>query len=99
MLLEEELRNKLCDNLNIHQHMYLEQHKHNWFEENYLRTIATIALGEQQMIDLMDKSKENAKFAKTGRKRKSKTYALSGGNTNKKKKCQHCHKKYHKNEC
>ena len=103
MLREDELRDKLCDNLNIHQRMYCKQHNHNWFEESYARTIATLTLGEPQIIDAMDKSKENAKAAKasklSGSKRKTDAANATGGNTNnKKRKYPHC-QKYHKNEC
>ena len=102
MLREDELRDKLCDNLNIHQRMYYKQHNHNWFEESYARTIATLTLGEPQIIDAMDKLKENVKAAKanklSGSKRKADASNANGGNTNKKTKCPHCHK-YHKGPC
>ena len=102
MLREDELRDKLCDNLNIHQRMYCKQHNHNWFEESYARTIATLTLGEPQIIDAMDKSKENAKAAKasklSGSKRKTDASNSNGNGNNKKTKCPHCHK-FHKGLC
>lgn len=104
MFQEDESRDKLCDNLNIHQWMYCKQHNHNWFKESYMCTIVTLTLGELQIIEAMDKSKENAKATKaskaSGTKHKTNTESSSGnGNsTNKTRKCLHCHK-YHKNEC
>ena len=102
MLREDKLPDKLCNNLNIHQRMYCKQHNHNWFEKSYARTIAILTLGEQQIIDAMDKSKENTKAAKASKvsrtKRKTKTDASGGNTNNKKRKCPHCHK-YHKNKC
>ena len=102
MLWEDKLRDKLCNNLNIHQRMYCKQHNHNWFEESYAYMIATLTLGEQQIINVIDKSKENAKAAKanklSGSKRKTDAANATGGNTNKKTKCPHCHK-FHKELC
>ena len=101
MLWEDKLRDKLCNNLNIHQRMYCKQHNHNWFEESYACSIATLTLSGQQIINAMDKSKENTKAAKaakaTGTKHKAEPNS-NGGNTNKKKKCPHCHK-FHKGPC
>lgn len=103
-LLDEELWDRLCDNLNVHQRTYLKQHSYNWFEESYLKTIATLALGEDRIVKAMDKdkAKENTKAAKanktaTGTKRKTGTSSNGNGNS-KKTKCLHCHK-FHKGQC
>ena len=98
-LADEELRDRLCDNLNVHQRTYLKQNSYNWFEESYSKTVATLALGEDRVVEAMDKAKENAKAAKasktTGTKRKNDTVA---NGSNKKTKCPHCHK-FHKGPC
>ena len=101
-LSEDELRDRLCDNLNVHQRTYLKQNSYNWFEESYSKTVATLALGEDRIVEAMDKAKENAKAAKgtktTGTKRKTDTTNSNGNGSNKKTKCPHCHK-YHKGTC
>lgn len=101
-LSNEELRDRLCDNLNVHQRTYCKPISYNWFEEPYSKTIATLSLGEERIVEAMDKAKENAKAAKaskSGTKRKTKSNLnATGGNTNKKTKCLHCHK-YHKGPC
>ena len=43
---DDKLRDRLCDNLNVHQRTYLKQNRYNWFEESYSKTIATQSLGE-----------------------------------------------------
>ena len=64
--------------------------------------VATLALGEDRVVESMDKAKENAKVAKaskqtSGTKRKTDTNPNGNGN-NKKTKCPHCHK-FHKGLC
>ena len=100
-LADNELRDRLCDNLNVHQRTYLKQNSYNWFEESYSKTVATLALGEDRIVEAMDKAKENAKAAKSktsGTKRKNDTTQNSNSSGNKKTKCPHCHK-YHKGPC
>lgn len=66
--------------------------------------IATLALGEDCIVEAMDKAKENAKAAKasksaSGTKGKTDTTSNSNANgSNKKTKCPHCHK-YHNGPC
>ena len=70
-LTDDKLRYRLCDNSNVHQRTYLKLHSYNWFEESYSKTIATLSLGENRIVEAMDKTKENAKAAKQASKTSS----------------------------
>ena len=99
-LIDDKLRYCLCANLNVYQRTYLKQNRHNWFKELYSKTIATLLLGKDRIVEAMDKAKEHAKAAKASKtsSTKRKTDTPSNGNGNKKTKCPHCHK-FHKGPC
>ena len=83
-LTDNKLRDRLCDNLNVHQHTYFKQNRYNWFEELYSKTITTLSLGEDRIVEAMDTAKENAKAAKQASKTsgtKRKNDANSNSNT------------------
>ena len=61
-LTDDKLQDRLCDNLNVHQRTYCKQISYNWFEESYSKTVATLSLGEERIVEAMDKAKENKEF-------------------------------------